>query len=97
MRDFRLWLSFNVDGNEPGEVRSLYDAVLEGEPTDDGPWEITRQGEKMFIRLGDGDWLELLSENARHTFLSIMDEMFGHGMGVETWSDCERAIDNDKS
>lgn len=97
MTDFQLWLDTYVDPDEPEEVRSLYVAVRDREPMAGDPWEITCKDNKIFIRLGDGDWLKLLSENAISTFLRMMDKEFGHDMCIEAWADCELAIANDKS
>ena len=89
------WLDSNVDSEEWGQILSLYEAVSEGSEINDF-WEITRKGEQMFIRCGD-DWLKLATQSAIETFLSIIDEKYGHGLGVESWCACQRAIDNDKT
>ncbi|WP_319471311.1 hypothetical protein [uncultured Pseudodesulfovibrio sp.] len=94
--NIKKWLADYVDEEEYGQVLSLYEVVQEGEPINDF-WEITVDGDKMFIRLGDGEWLTLLSNSAVETFIDIMDQTYGGGMGVEAWAASERAIDNDKS
>lgn len=95
--DFRSWLMSNVDGSAPEEVRCLYTAVRDGLSTEDSPWKIRRAGARIFIRSWSGDRLEILSPKAASTFLTIMDEMFGQDMDVETWADYERALARDKS
>lgn len=95
--DFQGWLNDNVDPDEYGQIDSLYQAVSAREQYDDGFWEISFNNNQMFLRCGGGDWLRLGSENAIACFLEMMDDQFGHGMGVEAWAAAEAAIDNDKS
>jgi len=90
--NFDDWLSFYVDPDEYDINAALYQAIA-GEEVE-SIYEITRKGSRVFVKLGDGETLALLSEKAVETFLKKFDERFGNGLGVVLWADCQRAADN---
>jgi len=94
--DFTLWMDFYIDSNEYGEIFSLYQAIMHKDSDIGTPvWDITIKGDQTFVKPAHGgETLALLSEKAIETFLSMLDERYGHGIGVELWADCQRAADN---
>ncbi len=93
--NFDQWMDHYVDPSEYDEILSLYDAVQENSSSYDMLWNVTYKNDQVFIKQGDnGETLALLSGSAIESFLSMLDERYGHGIGVEAWAHSQRAADN---
>ena len=93
--NFKKWLFFNVVKIQRNLF--LYRAVENEES--EAHWSVTHNGDKLIIEGITDECLLIASQDAKQTFLEIMEETYCDNgeMDMESWCACHEAIDNDNS
>lgn len=91
--NFDAWLEEHQPEG-PEEIYCLYKAALDRR--DWGRWSVTTEGDKTFIKGSEGT-LQLVSEAARHAFITKVDDLKDAepGMTMEGWYDIHRSVAKD--